>query len=431
MASTPCRYPRVDRAGAVYVAVLGTAMIISLIALASIHLSRVEVDVLSGAEQMAHAELLAQSAVELAMCRINANSAWRTTYASGVENPSSGWTAVGAGGVRFTLVDADGNLADDARDSVTIRGIGHLGEATHVATVTAQPTADALDCLDVALHSGGAVTNSSSILGGHVVSANAAISGGTIDGDAWSTAGVSSTVSGVKNVNSTPARQMPDTTTVWDYYLNNGTRIAVADLPGDPTNLIDDCVISPGSNPFGSGETNSQGIYIIDCQGQGLRISDSRINATLVILNPGSTVEITGQINWNPPAANFPAMLVQGNLQMNWSGGADLEEFDWILVVKWPRTNFNPVGSPYEGLTDSDALDSYPGVINGLVYATGNLVISSACNVNGVVVVGGATTVSAATTLTYSQTPAIAPPPGFAAGNVLRIIPRTWRRSTR
>lgn len=420
---------RSPQAGAVYVAVLGVAMIVALIALAAIHLGRVETDVLAGAEQVNYAELLAQSAVELALTRINADANWRTTYASGVENPSATWMTLGNGGIRFALIDADGNLADDPNDFVTLRGIGRYGEAVQVASVALQPGGAALNCLDVVLHSGGQVTVAGALSCGHVVSSNGNINvpSGNIDGDAWATGTISGSVSGVKNPNMTPAREMPDPTTVWDYYRANGTRIDVDDIPG---RRIDDKVISPGSNPYGS-EVNAQGIYIIDCEGHELIIANSRINATLVIINPGATIEIDGKINWSPPAANFPALMVQGDLEMKWDGGSDLEEFDWLLLVKVPRTNFNPPGSPYQGVTDSTAFDSYPGVINGLVYVSGNLLISSACQLNGVVVVGGTTSVNATTNLTYDATSSVNPPPGFARGNVMRVIPRTWKRAAR
>jgi hypothetical protein len=420
---------RSPQIGAVYVAVLGVSMIVALIGLAALHLGRVETDVLSGAEQINYAELMAQSAVELALTRINADANWRTTYASGVENPSATWTTLGLGGVRFALVDADGNLADDANDSVTLRGIGRYGEAVQVASVALQPGGAALNCLDVAIHSGGAFGYSANVSCAHVVSSNTLIasSGGAIDGDAWSTGSISGSVSGVKNQNMSTAREMPDPTTVWDYYLANGTRIDVDDIPG---RHIDDKVISAGSNPFGS-ETNSQGIYIIDCEGHELIISNSRINATLVIINPGDTIEIDGKINWSPPSPNFPALMVQGDLEMKWDGGSDLQEFDVLLVLPIARTNFNPAGSPYEGIADNDALDSYPGVINGLIYVSGNLLISRNCQLNGVVVVGGAAGVTATANITFDATCSVNPPPGFARGNVMRVIPRTWKRAAR
>lgn len=408
------------RRGALYVAVLGVAMIVSLIALAGIHLGRVETDVLSGAEQVAQAELLAQSAVEIALARIQANSSWRTTYASGTEVPSSGWTTLGGGGVRFALVDSDGNLADDQRDSVTVRGIGRYGKATQVVTVQIHPTGDALDCLDFAMHSAAALTNTSTITTDSVVTCNSNIfnSLGTINGDAWATGTISGTVNGASNPNMTPAREAPNVESVWEYYLANGTYIDVDDIPA---NTIALAVVSPLSNPYGA--ENSQGIYVIDCHGESLTITNTRLQATLVVINSTGVV-LQGALNWEPPAAHMPALMVEGNLQLNWAGGTPLAELTLL-------TNFNPSGSLLLGLLDLDILDTYPGTITGLVYASGSIWVT-----NDVVVAGGLVTSSIClcndtVNVTYGSTLSTTPPPGFSIGNVMRVIPRTWQRAAR
>jgi hypothetical protein len=409
------------RRGALYVAVLGVAMIVSLIALAGIHLGRVETDVLSGAEQVAQAELLAQSAVEIALARIKTNSSWRTTYASGTEVPSSGWTTLGGGGVRFALVDSDGNLADDLRDSVTVRGIGRYGEATQVVTVQIHPAGDALDCLDFAVHSSGTLTNISTITTDSVVTCNSNIanSGATINGDAWATGTINGTVSGASNPNMTPARQAPNTESVWEYYLANGTYIDVDDIPA---NTIALAVISPLSNPYGA--ENSQGIYIIDCHGELLTITNSRIQATLVVINSNPGVVLQGALNWEPPAAHMPALMVAGNLQLNWAGGTPLTELTLL-------TNFNPSGGLLLGLLDLDILDTYPGTITGLVYASGNIWASNDVVITGGLVANGVSLCSDTANVTYSSTLSTTPPPGFSIGNVMRVIPRTWKRAAR
>ena len=109
---------------------------------------------------------------------------------------------------------------------------------------------------------------------------------------------------------------------------------------------------------------------------------------------------------------------------MAWNGGSTLSELSLLI-------NFNPASAPYLGASDIDVLDSYTGEINGLVYASGNVLISSTCAVNGVVVAGGTASVTAVTNLTYGSTFTVTPPPGFAGGNVMRVIPRTWKRDVR
>jgi hypothetical protein len=414
---------RSQRAGTLYVAVLGVSMIVALIGLATLHLSRVEIDVLSGAEQAAQAELLAQSAVEFALARTALDTNWRSNFASGVENPSGSWLSLGGGSFRYALVDADGDLDDNANDAVTIRGIGRYGEATQVTTITAQPSASALDCLTVALHAGDDLNcNGPSLTCNQMISSNDDINssgGGSISSHAWAVDSISGNVIGNQYEDQWPARQMPDSTSVWDYYLANGTRI---DVDSIPANRIEDVVVSAGNNPYGA--ENLQGIYIVDCHGEGLTIADCRINATLVVVNPGSTVVLDDALTWEPPALHFPALMVQGNLNMAWNGTGVVQE-------SAVGVNLNPAGSPYADVTDADQTDNYPSVISGLVYVSGNLQVTSACTLDGVTVVGGTATFTANLTLTYSSAHAVLPPPGFSGGSVLRVIPRTWQRTVR
>jgi hypothetical protein len=428
-ASRPAATVR-PRSGTIYVAVLGVAIIVALIGLTTLHLSRTELDVLLGVDHMARAELLAQSAVELAIERIDADSNWRTTFTSGAEVPPDSWTTLGTGGsFKFVLVDNDGSLADNSADPLTIRGIGRYGDATQVTTVDLEPSGDALDCLDASLHVGGnLVFTGGSTSTDQMVSSNSSItvSSGTVNGNAWAVGTITGSITpGLPGSGQSPARAMPEaaslTTGVWRYYLANGTRISMSAIP---SGVIDRVVISSASNPYGV--TNPQGIYVIDCQNQQLHIRDSRIQATLVVINQSAATVIENTIHWEPPAANFPALMVQGDLTMAWSGGTPLDE-------STANVNFNPAGTPYASETDydNDKLDSYPGVIMGLVFASGNFSASTACVLDGAVVAGGTGAIGANLTMTYDNTPANFPPPGFGRDDPMRVIPATWQRVAR
>jgi hypothetical protein len=230
------------------------------------------------------------------------------------------------------------------------------------------------------------------------------------------------------------ARAMPDPATVFEYYKSAGTTIAIADLPfdGEGFYLISDALISPAANPYGSRLGNPEGIYAIDCLSQPIHVRNSRVVGTLVLLNPGSGSVIYGSMNWEPAIANYPALLVDGAMNFCLSSTA-LSEADL-------DKNFNPLGTPYEALDDSDLLDTYPSVINGLVYVSGDaatdeklvdaafagLPIRSA--VNGVTVVGVTFTATQNMDFTYDAKFFNDPPPGFGAGGDVAISPGTWRR---
>lgn len=160
----------------------------------------------------------------------------------------------------------------------------------------------------------------------------------------------------------------------------------------------------------------------MDCQGQNVRIRNLRIHGTLVLLNTGSSSSIEGSVHWDTAVANLPALLVQGGLRFGYSASA--------LNESSLGTNFNPSGTPYEDNVDSDTNDEYPSRIFGLVYVSGNLDFpadSLDSDVTGSVVCTTASTNSDAE-FTYDVTFQNFPPPGFAAGSEMEIIPGTWRR---
>lgn len=188
--------------------------------------------------------------------------------------------------------------------------------------------------------------------------------------------------------------------------------------------MIHGKVLSPASNPFGSGVTNPQGIYVIDCGGQRLSISDSRIVGTLVLLNQHEESWIGGSINWEPAVrsaepsvTNLPALLTNAQIAVKFVA-AELSE----AVV---GANFNPAGTPYNGTADADQVDVYPSVIKGIVYSSGAIVLSNHPTFEGVVVgqtnveVNGADLDVTYDPVYYKENA----PPGFRAGLKAAIVP--------
>jgi hypothetical protein len=425
----------------VYLAVLGVAMIASMIGVAALHVERTNLRAAAGRDDVARAQAAASSAVELAFTRIKADPNWRSTYVHGVEVPLNGWTPMGdLAKFKFALIDADGSLVDnvndvnDGNDPVTIRGIGAAGDVTCVTTVVIEPGQRGLNCLEVrTLHAGGRLRfeNDSTLATDQFISSNdrievqagilnlflIEIGGSHVNGAAWSTGSISNRIS-QRFPNQSPAREMPDAAAVFDHYLRVGTRIDIASIPSRTLRRV---VLSANSNPYGA--ANPQGIYIIDCAGQQLTIRDARIQATLVLLNASATPQILGRIHWEPSAPNYPALMVQGSLHMNWDGEQDLSEAT-------NGVSYNPVGTPYLNSQDADTSDNYPGVIQGLVYMTGNFTVDKRSKRVGTTIVGGTATFTASSTLTYDSAPYNYPPPGFGAAGQMRVMPGSWRRAT-
>jgi len=80
-------------------------------------------------------------------------------------------------------------------------------------------------------------------------------------------------------------------------------------------------------------------------------------------------------------------------------------------------------------VTDADTTDTYPGVIRGLVYASGSIPVTAAGSVEGVIVAAGSVTNSAALTITHDANLINAPPAGFEKVNRPMLpVAGTWKQ---
>jgi Tfp pilus assembly protein PilX len=411
-----------NRNAYLYVAVLFVATIVGMIGLSAISVARLQLRTTTETTQATNAGQLAQSAIEHALSTIQADANWRSTYSNDVIYPTPR-VVMNDGDFAWKLVDVDGSLSDDDSDSVTVVGIGRVGEFSSARSVVLYPSGQGIDSLGKAFH-----CNQDVVLKANVdfetdqtISSNGDIdatkSNSEIQGDASASGTISGTVTGSSSPGAATLR-MPGSD-VFDYYKARGTQIDYELLPGSSGDRkIERVLLSPNNNPFG--ETNAAGIYVIDCGQQKLKIKDSRILGTLVLLNCPSSSRVEGHVRWDHFVTNQPALLVDGDIEFRFKDD-DLEESK-------KNTNFNPVGSAYAGIEDSDMTDEYPSSIVGLVYVSGTLDISGSSikTVDGVVLCN-AVVADADSIFDYDATYLITPPPGFGFGNPMQIIPGSWQ----
>jgi hypothetical protein len=408
--------------------VLGVALIVGALGAAAIHVVRIELHHAVTADEMSRAHLVAQSGIEYAISMINSYDDWRELCDSGDEvtftNADPRNTLQGTGSFSLTPLDSDDDLEDNDQDSVTLRSVGTAGNATSVVEVLLMPAGDGLGCLSSSMHSQGTLRVTNSLETNQRVSANSSINatGGNINGYAASTVvPISGGVSESNKQQLANPLEMPNLENVFEYYKTNGTWIPVGSLSGGDS--IREVLLSPMSNPYGSGETNAQGVYVVDCQGVSITLRECRIVGTLVLLNAGSGTNIKGTILMEPAIANFPVLMVEGPLlEMDWDYLNELDEGNMGI-------NLNPVGLPLNGVVDNLLGGIWEGGIKGLVYLTGNLLVKNQTpKIDGVVVSGGTVNVESALKLTYDSTFLTNPPPGFAAGPEMQIVQGTWKR---
>jgi Tfp pilus assembly protein PilX len=195
--------------------------------------------------------------------------------------------------------------------------------------------------------------------------------------------------------------------------------------PAD-TYVMDRKILSPAVNPFGSGQTNPNGIYVLDGGGKKIIIANSRIAGTLVLQNFNSASSIQGSVSWEPAVPNYPALLTDAAIPIGLSSAA--------LSEATMNTNFNPVGTPYPyvgGLQNATTTDAYPSLIKGLVYSQQNVQLQGQTSVEGTVIANSDITVQSGTVnLKYNSTWLNNPPPGFDQGTTkkMQIVAGSWKR---
>lgn len=200
---------------------------------------------------------------------------------------------------------------------------------------------------------------------------------------------------------------------------------AFIELTSSTDHRLQRTVLSPQSNPYGSGTTNAEGIYIIDCLGKTLVIEDCRIVGTLLLINAASNSVVQGSVHWTPAIENYPALLTDKPITIK-TAAAGLSESSI-------NQNFNPPLTPYPyptGSEDDDVTDAYPSIIRGLIYSKDNLVFSEAPTIDGVVLVERDIQANATSLdLRYNAIFLNDPPPGFdVVERKLELVPGSWQR---
>ncbi len=412
------------RRGSVYLIVLAVSMMVTVIGLASLFAVRAQRRSAEIARDCAEALLYAQSAVELGLLSVQ-DPNWRVNESNGI------WLSnqpLGSGLFTLEGIDPyDSVLNDSNMDPLVLIGTGEKGFARQKMQVRLVAEVPGLSCLEVALHAQNDVFfNSATVNCDQKISSNNSVSAisSTINADTEALNAISGSTYNGTTMFPVPAKEMPDST-VFDYYLANGTYIDVLNLPlSSGYRYMEAQVLSPALNPYDPNYTNSEGIYVINCAGENIAIQNCRIVGTLVLLDPNECEVHT--VNWEPAVANYPALMVQGSAEFYCNTSSMLEEGSSINV------NFNPEQTPYPNDDpigwDTDTSDSYSVVIRGLVYVSSNVNTWQSPAFDGVVVVGNTTTVNASLDLTYDSTFFSNPPPGFEAPVQMKISPGSWKR---
>ncbi len=206
--------------------------------------------------------------------------------------------------------------------------------------------------------------------------------------------------------------ERPDASSLFTFYQSIATTILFASTGSK----IEHVVISPASNPWGVADSN--GVYLIDCEGSTLDLSQMRLVGTLVVRNC-PLLKVTNRCVMEPNAG-WPTLLVEGDLEIL-NTNADLDE-------STAGVSFNPPGTPYLGFADADKNDFLASELGGVFYATRTITVSGDSTLRGVLVADADVNLNAILTMRY--VPPVAAPPGFTKPDGWRLRQGTTARVT-
>jgi hypothetical protein len=239
------------RRGGVYIAVLGSAMIIALLGMCALIGQRIENRLVVASTDIRQAQLNANTAVESALLTMKQDVNWRTNYSNG------NWftnRSTGTGTCTANVVDPiDGSLSNNPDDPLTITGIGYSGQAQQRIQVTIDPRKTPLSCLRSAVAAGGNITlNSNTLRTNGLITANqVSSSSAQVYGSVQATAVSGSTYNGTTTQIASDKRPtMPDWTSAFNYYRTNGTAIDINSLPTSTPNLGQNVGIENGTTSW-------------------------------------------------------------------------------------------------------------------------------------------------------------------------------------
>lgn len=420
------------RRGGAYLAVLGVTTVVTVIGLSAVAVTRLERRAIEGTNNLAEARGYADSAVNIALLKINQNTNWRATYTHDT------WTAaqtIGNGTLQWKLVDqVDTNLNNNTTDPVRIVGQGTVGTTTQLCSVLLTSRNVPYDVLRTAMHSSGEFRKSTKTLTliGGPASTNANLTRtGTIVGSAEAvTHSGSGSVSGTLT-SPAPVKPMPPAT-VFDTYQAMATQITGLTPSGGAINLVAP-LLSSTVNPFAGG-TNTNGIYYIVLPASvSLEIKISRIQGTLVVFcNDNAEVHCRDPINWEPVRTDLPILLVKH------TGSSPTEEWfavDASSVVSESAlgANLNPAGTPYNTVADADTTDVYPSEFRGLIHIIGptNTITSIWKNTKivGTMIADCPLFIVTDASAVYNPGIYSSPPEGYYQKQMI-VSPGSWRRET-
>ena len=374
---------RARRRGSAYVMMLACAVIVTAITLGGIALNKAQRDVYQAQDEIRRARQAAASGLEASTQILMPTVDARRSF----DDPEGLPKQIDNVDLAYDIIDAsDGDLTDDITQAIDVTVEARVGSARQMITGRMTPRLTPIGMAKYGLAATAAVKLTST-----KVDVAAGVYSGTgvtaLSANIWAPVFSPENMTGSTYMDTTTRVSVASAVDTSDptELCTEATRISYNAIPGG---RIDKAVLSPTINPFGAA-TNPRGIYLIDCGGQRLRIRDSRIVGTLIVLNAKADSDWEGGVSLSSYDPRLPAMVWLGDLTVA-TDGADFTETAAVV-------SFNPTGAPYLGQSDTDKTDQYPSLVTGTMVVIGDLTIDGSLSVDGRVMVVGNVVASNAT----------------------------------
>jgi hypothetical protein len=249
-----CRCPRAirltRRTGSSYIAILGVALIVSMIATAAISIQRIQRHRVEDDNAALHAKHYSQVALRLGVDKM-VGDGWRSVVANGFWEKD-----VELQGGTFTIhgVDpVDTDFTDDVRDPILLTGIGRHGDAEQRTKVTLVPNIKPLASLATGLWAGETLSiTDSAVFSELPIGSNTLLQAS--GAEVWADAECTSTVSGDtfhRTIQENgDARNIPAADELFPFYQGLAADIDYVGLPTQTPRLIFDGGFEVGTSLF-------------------------------------------------------------------------------------------------------------------------------------------------------------------------------------
>jgi hypothetical protein len=365
------------RRGTAYVLAVGLALLIGAVATGTLLATRARFAGEADMNDLAKATLLAESGLQYGLRQLNSD----VSYASGtIPAATTSNVDLGFGRVRIKIAAGsdDGNAATLTPATITVSAA--VGNAVRRYQIAAHPLHTAMGAFELPIAVGGriGVANGASLkVAGTEGGAAGAL---TITGSGSVTGTVR--ITGLGNADADAAMQAsldrPSLLTP-DHVTSLRESATTLIVSGGGSISLSGFLLAPTSNPFGN--LNQRGLYVLDCAGRNVTISDCRIVGTLLLVNPGASSALSGAVVMEPAIRGYPCLVVDGNITLD-ASSTRLNE---------SGTNFNPQGVPHPyfgGSVDQDMSDGYAARIYGGVAVTGRFIMQGTGSIAGLSVGG-------------------------------------------